>query len=189
MSRTGADSDDWSVGLVDTGKQTLTGSRVKRLQPWLREETFMVTYGDGVADVDLHELFRFHRQQGRVATVTAVRPPARFGGLILAGEEVASFTEKPSAGEGWINGGFLVFEPEVFDYLQPDDCSLEAHVLERLAAERQLSAFRHDRFWQCMDTLREKNYLEQVWNQGDAPWKTWADPPKLLESLPWRKAA
>ena len=164
--------------LIDTGLNTLTGGRVKRLQPWLAGETFMVTYGDGVSNVDVRALVRFHRHHKRLATVTAVRPPARFGGLgARRATRWRAFTEKPSAGEGWINGGFLVFEPEVFDYLGDDQSSLEAHTLERLAADGQLAAFQHDDFWQCMDTLRDKHYLEGLWRDGHAPWKTWDTPP------------
>ncbi len=173
VSRNGIQREEWRVNMIDTGKDTLTGGRVGRLEKWLAEETFMVTYGDGVSDVDLTALAEFHKSHGLLATVTAVRPPARFGGLILEGDRVAKFTEKPVAGEGWINGGFLVFEPGVFEYLDGDRCSLEADVLERLAADRQLAVFRHDRFWQCMDTLRDKNYLESLWQQGSAPWKSW----------------
>ena len=165
--------EDWIVHLIDTGLLTLTGGRVKRLQPWLSEETFMVTYGDGVSDIDLGDLLRFHRSHGRLATVTAVRPPARFGGLIFDGDLVADFTEKPQIGEGWINGGFLVFEPQVFDYLSEEDSSLEANALERLAADKQLAAYRHDRFWQCMDTMRDKLLLESLWQKGEIPWKFW----------------
>ncbi len=164
----------WSVRMVDTGVDSMTGGRVKRLQPWLGEETFMVTYGDGLSDVNIADLLAFHRSHGRLATLTAVRPPARFGGLVFEGDLVAKFTEKPQAGEGWINGGFLVLEPGVFDYLDGDHSSLEADAMERLAADGQLAAYRHDRFWQCMDTLRDKNYLERAWQQGLAPWKTWA---------------
>jgi glucose-1-phosphate cytidylyltransferase len=165
--------EDWCVHLMDTGQETYTGGRVKRLEPWLNRETFMVTYGDGVSDIDLSDLLNFHRAQGRIATVTAVRPPARFGGLVFDGDLVASFTEKPQAGEGWINGGFLVLEPAIFDYLEGDSSSLEADALERLAADRQLAAYRHDRFWQCMDTLRDKRLLETLWQERRAPWKTW----------------
>lgn len=166
--------EDWKVHLVDTGADSMTGGRVLRLRSWLKDETFLVTYGDGVSDVDVTRLLEFHRSHGRIATVTAVRPPARFGGLIFDGDLVSSFTEKPQAGEGWINGGFLVFEPAVFDYLSGDASILESEALERLAADRQLAAYRHEGFWQCMDTLRDKNYLDRVWQQGCAPWKTWS---------------
>jgi glucose-1-phosphate cytidylyltransferase len=166
--------EDWTVHLVDTGQATNTGGRLKRLEPLLRDGTFMLTYGDGVSDVNLHDLLRFHRAQGRIATVTAVRPPARFGGLILAGDGVAEFTEKSQAAEGWINGGYLVFEPEVFRYLTGDETSLEQDALEQIAADGQLSAYRHTGFWQCMDTLRDKRLLDALWGQGRAPWKVWA---------------
>jgi len=167
--------EDWIVHLVDTGLGTLTGGRVKRLEPWLAKETFMVTYGDGVSDIDLADLLRFHRSHGKVATVTAVRPPARYGGLTFDGNLVAQFVEKPQIGEGWINGGFLVFEPGVFDYLKGDETSLEAITLERLAADRQLAAYQHDRFWQCMDTLRDVRLLESLWQSGRPPWRVWTE--------------
>src|SRR5207253_7299583 len=137
----------------------------------LSKETFMVTYGDGVCDINFADLLRFHKAHGRVATVTAVRPPARFGGLIFDGDLVAEFTEKPQIGEGWINGGFLVFEPKVFEYLSDDNSSLEADAMERLAADRQLAAYQHGGFWQCMDTLRDKRLLEGLWQEQRAPWK------------------
>lgn len=165
--------EDWLLHLMDTDIQTNTGGRVKRLEPYLREGTFMVTYGDGVCNVDLMDLLRFHYSHKRIATVTAVRPPARFGGLIFDGDMVADFTEKPQIGEGWINGGFLVFEPDIFDYLEGDQSSLEADMLERLAADHQLAAYKHDGFWQCMDTLRDKRLLEGLWRDGRAPWKVW----------------
>ncbi len=165
--------EDWILHLTDTGLHTLTGGRIKRLEPWLKDETFMVTYGDGVSDIDLHDLLRFHRSHGRLATVTAVRPPARFGGLIFDGHLVAEFTEKPQIGEGWINGGFMVFEPEVFQYLEGDNTRLEQDVLERLAVEGQLVAYRHEGFWQCMDTLRDVRLLESLWQSGKPPWRIW----------------
>jgi glucose-1-phosphate cytidylyltransferase len=165
--------EDWLINLIDTGPETNTGGRIKRLEPWLTDGTFMVTYGDGLCNVDLRELVRFHRSQGKIATVTAVRPPARFGGIIFDGDLVDTFTEKPQIGEGWINGGFLVFEPEVFEYLEGDHTSLEAHALERLADDRQLVAYKHDGFWQCMDTLRDKRLLESLWREGRAYWKVW----------------
>ena len=169
--------DDWIVHLIDTGQETLTGGRVKRLEACLRSQgTFIVTYGDGVSAVNLKKLIAFHRSEKRLATVTAVRPPARFGGLLFDGNRVDRFTEKPQAGEGWINGGYLVFEPEVFDYLDSDLSSLEAHALEALAADGQLSAYRHEGFWQCMDTLRDKKWLESLWQSGQAPWCIWNKP-------------
>ncbi len=165
--------EDWIVHLVETGQETYTGDRVKQLEPWLKSGTFMVTYGDGVSDINLQELLRFHRFHGRIATVTAVRPPARFGGLTFDGDLVVKFIEKSQIGEGWINGGFLVFEPSIFKYLEGDRNSLEADALERLAAYHQLAVYRHDHFWQCMDTLRDKRLLENLWNTGRAPWKVW----------------
>ena len=167
------DCEDWIVHLTDTGEETNTGGRIKRLEPWLKDETFMVTYGDGVCNVDLKKLLRFHKSHGRTATVTAVRPPARFGGLIFDGDLVKEFTEKPQIGEGWINGGFMVFEPTVFDALEGDGSSLEADALEHLASDAQLTAYRHEDFWQCMDTLRDKRLLESLWQKKQAPWKVW----------------
>ncbi len=165
--------DDWTVHLIDTGIHTKTGGRLKRLSSILGHETFMATYGDGVCNVDLNTLLRFHRQHGKLATVTAVRPPARFGGLIFDGDRVVEFTEKPQVGEGWINGGFFVLEPEVLEYIHNDDTTWEQEPLERLAAEGQLMAYRHDEFWQCMDTLRDLRLLEHLWTSGQAPWKVW----------------
>jgi len=166
-------ADDWLVHVIDTGDTTGTGGRLRRLRPQLGDATFMTTYGDGVSNVDLRALLAFHRSHGKIATVTAVRPPARFGGIVFEGDLVVEFTEKPQIGEGWINGGFLVFEPGVFDYLESDDASLEADALESLAEHRQLVAYRHDDFWQCMDTLRDRRLLEGLWESGEAPWKVW----------------
>ena len=165
--------DDWTVNLIETGLHTQTGGRLKRLAPWIGNEPVMLTYGDGVADIDLHSLLRFHKSHGRLATVTAVRPPARFGGISFDGDLVVQFTEKPRIGEGWINGGFMVLEPGVFDYLEGDDTVLEADMLTKLSDDRQLAAFRHDGFWQCMDTLRDKRLLESYWQSQQAPWKLW----------------
>jgi len=166
--------EDWVVHLQNTGQDTNTGGRVKRLESDLNDGTCMITYGDGVCDVNLRDLLEFHRAHGRIATITAVRPPARFGGLIFDGDSmVVDFTEKPQIGEGWINGGFMVFDPGLFRYLKGDESSLEADGLERLAADRQLSAYRHDQFWQCMDTLRDKRLLESLWQENRAPWKVW----------------
>jgi len=164
-------TEDWTVQLMDTGQQTQTGGRIKRLQTWLKDGTFMATYGDGVCDVDLQMLLEFHRSQGKMATVTAVRPPSRFGGLVFEGNLVKEFSEKPQIGEGWINGGYFVFEPQIFDYLSGDSSILEVDALEKIAAEGQLAAYRHEGFWQCMDTLREKKLLETLWQSGKAPWK------------------
>ncbi len=165
--------ENWLVHLVDTGLQTGTGGRIKRVAPWLGNEPFMMTYGDGVASVDIGALEAFHRCQGRLATVTAVRPPARFGGLSFHGELVTRFEEKPQIGEGWINGGFFVLEPRVLEYIDDDSTSWERVPLERLAAEGQLVAYRHEGFWQGMDTLRDMRLLEGLWAEGRAPWKVW----------------
>ena len=164
---------DWRVGVVDTGLDTNTGGRVLRLRRWLEGEPFMLTYGDGLADVDLGELLAFHRSHGKLATVTAVRPPARFGALVLERGEVREFSEKPQTAEGWINGGYFVFESEVLDYFEDDTTILERAPLERLAADKQLMAFQHEGFWKPMDTLREKQQLEAMWSSGHAPWKVW----------------
>ncbi len=172
VERHEACSDDWQVQLVETGQETQTGGRIKRLQPYLGDETFMLTYGDGVSDVKLDRLLQFHQSHACIATVTAVRPPARFGGLVFDDCYVASFDEKPQIGEGWINGGFFVFEPGIFDYLDDDQTNLEADTLPRLAADHQLLAYKHEGFWQCMDTLREKRLLENLWQNGK-PWKVW----------------
>lgn len=163
---------DWQVAVVDTGVDTLTGGRVRRLQSWIGNETFMMTYGDGLANVDIKALVSFHRSHGKKATVTAVIPPPRFGGLELTGDAVSRFTEKPHSGDHWINGGFFVFEPSVLDYISGDAISLEREPLENLAADGQLMAFRHANFWHPMDTLRDKQYLDSLWNKG-APWKIW----------------
>jgi glucose-1-phosphate cytidylyltransferase len=166
---------DWIVDLVDTGIPTQTGGRIKRLASFLGNETFMLTWGDGVSDVNLQDLLAFHRSHGKLATVTAVRPPARYGYMKFDGDKVIEFTEKPQIGEGWINGAFFVLEPKVFDYIGGDDTVWEREPLERLAKEGQLMAYRHTSFWQCMDTLREKHILESLWHAGKAPWKIWED--------------
>jgi len=167
------ESEEWLVHLIDTGPDTLTGGRIKRLEQWLNGDSFMMTYGDGVSSIDLQDLLRFHRSSGRLATVTAVRPPARFGAIVLQGDLVLQFTEKSQVAEGWINGGFLVFEPGVFRYISGDSTSLEADVLQRLAAEGQLAAYRHEGFWQGMDTLRDVRLLESLWQSNKPPWKVW----------------
>jgi glucose-1-phosphate cytidylyltransferase len=168
------DRDDWNVALIDTGQMTNKGGRIKRLAPYLGDETFMMTWGDGVSDIDLNRLLAFHRAHGKLATVTAVRPPARFGHIELDGDVVTEFSEKPQAHEGWINGAFFVLEPQVLDYIDGDDTEWEKEPLERLAADGQLMAYRHEGFWQCMDTLRERKLLEQLWDSGEAPWKVWS---------------
>lgn len=163
----------WKVTLAETGLETLTGARVRRAWRYLREETFLLTYGDGVADVDLDALVRFHRAHGKVATVTAVHPPARFGELILEGGSVSRFSEKPQVGTGRINGGFFVFEPSVFDYLSDaDTCALEHEPMARLTGDGELVAYEHRGFWQCMDTVRELTILRDLWASGEAPWRT-----------------
>jgi glucose-1-phosphate cytidylyltransferase len=164
---------DWKVTLVETGLDTATGGRIKRLGPYFKRETFMLTWGDGVSDIDLRKLLQFHRSHGKVATLTAVRPPARYGHLELEGCRVANFSEKPQTAEGWINGAFFVLEPQVLDYIEGDKTQFEREPLERLAREGQLMAYRHESFWQCMDTLREKYILQNLWESGQAPWKVW----------------
>ena len=164
---------DWTVQLIDTGLQTLTGGRIKRLAPYMGNETFMLTWGDGLSDINLNELLSFHRSHGKLATLTAVRPMARYGHLKLEGDMIEEFTEKPQTMEGWINGAFFVLEPGVFDYIEGDEIQWEKEPLERLAKDGQLMAYRHTSFWQCMDTMREKHILENYWRSGDAPWKVW----------------
>lgn len=171
----GGSRPDWTVELIDTGVSTLTGGRIKRLKPYLGNETFMLTWGDGVSDVNLQELLKFHRAHGKLATLTAVRPPARFGHMVFKGDAVTEFLEKPQTMEGWINGAFFVCEPGVFDYIEGDETQWEKEPMERLAADGQLMAFRHSSFWQCMDTLRDKKLLEELWHKGGAPWKVWED--------------
>jgi glucose-1-phosphate cytidylyltransferase len=161
---------DWRVGMIDTGLKTMTGGRLLRLRDWLKDATFMVTYGDGLGNIDIKSLLEFHKTNGKLATVTAVRPPARFGALKLDGDTVSDFSEKSQTDEGWINGGFFVFEPEVLDYLTDDETILEREALENLASEGELVAFRHEGFWMPMDTLREKLQLEALWQGGNAPW-------------------
>lgn len=164
---------DWKVTLVDTGMNTMTGGRVGRLREHLNDEPFMLTYGDGLADVNLKDLRDFHVNHGRMVTVTAVHPGARFGELELRGDKVESFKEKPQTEQGWINGGFFVMQPEFLDFIDGDSTVLEREPLEKAAARDQLMAYKHDGFWQCMDTLRDRNYLEDLWSEGKAPWKSW----------------
>ncbi|MGE5094450.1 MAG: glucose-1-phosphate cytidylyltransferase [Betaproteobacteria bacterium] len=166
-------SEPWRVTLVDTGDASQTGGRLKRVERYVADAPFCFTYGDGVADVDIGKLVDFHRRSGRLATVTAVRPPGRFGALALDGDRVTGFVEKPSGDGGWINGGFFVLQPDVFRYLAGDADIWEYGPLERLAKEGQLGAWHHDGFWQPMDTLRDKNVLEELWSRGNAPWKVW----------------
>jgi len=166
---------NWKVHLVDTGLQTQTGGRIKRLREWIGDDAFMLTYGDGVANVNVRELLEFHKSHGKLATISAVRPPARFGGLrVNGGAQIIEFTEKPQVGEGWINGGFFVLEPAVTDFIEGDATIWEHEPLKALARAGQLMAYHHDGFWQPMDTLREKALLENLWSSGQAPWKVWS---------------
>ncbi|MCK4783761.1 MAG: glucose-1-phosphate cytidylyltransferase [Desulfobacteraceae bacterium] len=164
---------DWNLELIETGLSTQTGGRIKRLAPYVNNETFMLTWGDGLSDVNLDDLLAFHRSHGKLATLTAVRPPARYGHLELNGDVVEEFSEKPQTREGWINGAFFVLEPGIFDYIEGDDTQWEKEPLERLSQDCQLMAYRHTSFWQCMDTLREKYILENLWESGNVPWKVW----------------
>jgi glucose-1-phosphate cytidylyltransferase len=171
----GGEAPDWLVHLIDTGPETMTGGRIKRLAPYLGNETFMLTWCDGLADIDINALLAFHRSHGKLATVTAVRPPSRFGQMKLAGDRVVEFAEKPSGnamdGGGWINGAFFVLEPGVFDYIDGDQTMWEHAPMERLAADGQVMAFRHHSFWQCMDTQKDKETLQNLWDSGKAPWR------------------
>ncbi len=167
------DSEDWIVHLLDTGADTNTGGRVKRLAEFIGNEPFMLTYGDGVSNINIPKLIEFHRAQKRLATLTAVRPPARFGQMILDDGKVTEFKEKPQIGEGWINGGFFVLQPEVVNYIDGDQTAWEFASLEKIAADGQLAAYQHEDFWQSMDTLRDVNVLEKFWREGNAPWKLW----------------
>lgn len=170
----GGSQPNWKVHLVDTGLSTQTGGRLKRLRSWLGEdETFMFTYGDGVADIDLRTLLAFHHSHGKLATVTTVRSPARFGRIGFDGDQVVEFYEKPEMSEGWINGGYFVLNAKAIDYIEGDDTVWERDAVVRLTQDGQLMGFRHMGFWSCMDTLKEKNMLEDLWHSGRAPWKTW----------------
>ena len=165
------DEVDWRVTLVDTGQDSMTGGRVKRIKPYIGNETCLLTYGDGLSDVDLNQLITFHKSHGKMVTVTAVHPGARFGELEMKGEQVTSFQEKPQTGQGWINGGYFVIEPEFFDLIKEDQTILEREPLERASQMGELMAFRHKGFWQCMDTKRDRDNLEKFWDSGKAPWK------------------
>ncbi|GAV22602.1 glucose-1-phosphate cytidylyltransferase [Carboxydothermus pertinax] len=165
--------EPWKVTLVDTGIDTMTGGRIKRIQPYIGNETFMLTYGDGVADVDINKLIQFHRKHKKIATVTAAQPSGRFGALNIENDEVISFIEKPQGDGGWVNAGFFVLEPEVFNYIEGDQTIWEKEPLETLAKNGQLMAYKHYGFWQPMDTMRDKNLLEELWKSGKAPWKLW----------------
>lgn len=167
-------SEDWDVHLINTGVDTMTGGRIKRLERFLKEKTFMMTYGDGVADVNLKALLNFHRKHGKLATLLSVRPPARFGGLKYKGDQITAFMEKPQIEEGRINGGFFVLEPKVLDYIEGDKTIWEREPLEKLAKEGELMAYHHNGFWQCVDTVRDLRYLRQL-EMEEAPWKVWED--------------
>ena len=164
---------DWVVDLIDTGFSTQTGGRLKRIAPYVGNETFMMTYGDGVSDVNLRQLLTFHHQHGKKATLTAVRPTARFGHLELKGDQVMEFSEKLQTKEGWINGGFFVLEPGIFNYINGDDTDWAKGPCEKLSRDNELMAYKHFSFWQCMDTLRDKLHLESMWDSGNPPWKIW----------------
>lgn len=165
--------EDWNIHFVDTGLKTGTGGRLLRLSSWFNKGTFMMTYGDGVSNVDVRKVLAFHRKHKKLATIVAVRPPARFGGLEFKGDLVTNFIEKPQIGEGWINGGFFILEPGVFDFIDNETTMWESEPLERLVKEKQLVVYRHEEFWQCMDTLRDVRNLNQLWNTNEAPWKIW----------------
>ncbi len=165
---------DWKIHLVETGLYTQTGGRLKRVQNWLKnDDTFMFTYGDGVADIDIKKLLKFHKEHGKIATVTTVLPPARFGRIHFEGNRVSDFHEKPQDSEGWINGGYFVLNREVFDYIEGDEDVWERGPLGRLTKDNQLMGYKHPGFWSPMDTIREKKYLEELWSSGNAPWKIW----------------
>lgn len=166
--------EPWKVTLVETGEHTMTGGRIKRVKPYLDNDTFLLTYGDGIADMDIRALIDFHKKHGRLATITAVQPPGRFGALrINVKDSVLSFEEKPAEESGYINGGFFALEPAIFDYIKDDSTSWESEPLEELASNDQLMAYRHPGFWQPMDTMRDKDRLEKLWQSGKPPWKVW----------------
>lgn len=167
-------AEPWKVTVVDTGLNTQTGGRVKRVQKYIGDEPFMLTYGDGVSNVNLNKLVAFHNKHKKIATITAVQPGGKFGVLEIDNEQnITNFTEKGKEDGGWINGGFMVLEPQVFDYIKGDSTILERKPFETLAEQGELAAFKHKGFWQCMDTQRDKSYLENIWGQGNAPWKMW----------------
>ena len=172
VSITKPDTEPWKVTLVETGENTMTGGRIKKAEKYI-DDTFCLTYGDGVSNVNITSLIEFHKNKKEIATLTAVQPPGKFGSLLLDGDRVSEFVEKPKGDNSWINGGFFVFETEVLDKIKDDSTILEKHVLSSLAKENQINAFRHDGFWQPMDTLRDKNYLQDLWATGNAPWKLW----------------
>jgi glucose-1-phosphate cytidylyltransferase len=166
-------AEPWRVTLIDTGQDTLTGGRLKRVRDYIGNESFCFTYGDGVADLDVAKLIAFHRSQGKLATLTAIQPPGRYGAVSIANSRVLSFAEKPAGDGAWVNGGFFVLEPKVIDYIEDDQTSWEGAPLVRLAKNDELRGYEHSGFWQAMDTLRDKNHLEELWQSGRAPWKVW----------------
>ena len=166
--------NDWEITLVDTGLDTLKGGRIKRLEKYTKSENFLLTYGDGVANINIDDLYQFHLSHGKIGTVTAVRPPSRFGELVLAGDKVVKFEEKSQLGTGLINGGFFIFKREFLDYLTPDeDCDFEFGALQKLAKDGELRAYNHTGFWQCMDNVRDRDYLNKLWDNNEAEWKVW----------------
>lgn len=167
-------AEPWKVTLVDTGLNTMTGGRIKRIQQYVGDETFLLTYGDGVSDVDVNKIIQFHRESGKMVTLTAVKPDGRFGVLDLKGNQVESFREKSQNDMGWINAGFMVVEPQIFDFIDGDETVFEREPLERVAALGELNAYKHNGFWQCMDTIRDKQKLEELWVSNNAPWKVWS---------------
>jgi glucose-1-phosphate cytidylyltransferase len=172
VSITKPDTEPWKVTLVETGENTMTGGRIKKAEKYI-DDTFCLTYGDGLSNVNITSLIEFHKNKNKIATLTAVQPPGKFGALLLEGDKVSEFIEKPKGDNSWINGGFFVFETDVLDKIKDESTILEKHVLSSLAKENQINAFRHDGFWQPMDTLRDKNYLQDLWHNGNAPWKLW----------------
>jgi len=173
IERVNGDMEDWTVELVDTGLETNTGGRMGRLATWLSDGPFMMTYGDGVSDVDLRALLAYHRDSGKLATLTAVRPYSRFGGLSFEADDQVRFIEKPQIGEGWVSGGFMVLEPEVLSFVDDDQSSFERNVLEQISEKGRLGAYRHEGFWQSMDNIRDVRYLRSLWSANEAPWRTW----------------
>lgn len=166
-------AEPWKVTVVDTGEQTLTGGRLKRVREFVGNEDFCFTYGDGVSDLNIKDLISFHKENGRLATVTAIQPPGRFGAMEMSGNEISKFQEKPKGDGSWVNGGFFILSPKVFDLIPGDETIWEREPLEKLASTKQLVAYKHQGFWQAMDTLRDKNHLEELWSSGKAPWKVW----------------
>ncbi|CAG7659190.1 glucose-1-phosphate cytidylyltransferase [Paenibacillus allorhizosphaerae] len=170
------EENSWKVTLANTGEEAMTGSRIKQIEKYIQSDIFMLTYGDGVCNVDINRLLDFHLSHGKIGTVTGVRPPSRFGELLVDGDEVKSFSEKPQTSEGRINGGFFIFNKEVFNYVSEDeDCIFEREPLERLASDGELMIYKHDDFWQCMDTVRDMQYLDKLWQEKSAPWKKWGN--------------